>query len=89
MDEFLLISFDSTSDAMVGELKVKGENIRARLVPLLPQIDAGCGLALRTDLSNHKKVYGIFENMGLSFKQMYILTYENLRKPRLRTYDLS
>lgn len=87
--EYILYTFESTADAMFAEMAVEKGNVKARLVPLLPEIDAGCGLALRFDKTFYKKVEDIFQKESLSYHERYILLYqENKRKPKVLDYDL-
>lgn len=87
--EYVIYTFASTSDAMLSEMAVERENIKARLVPLLPEIDAGCGLALRFEKKFYMEVERIFKNQNLNYEEKYILVYEeNERKPKVLDYDL-
>lgn len=87
--EYVLYTFESTSHAMEAEIALDKENLKARLVPLLPEIDAGCGLALRFEKSLYKKVENIFNEKNLSYQERYILLYKNNeRRPKVLTYDL-
>ena len=83
--EYVIYTFKSSNLAYLALSKVESENIRARLVPLLPEIDAGCGLCLR-----YEKVKEIFSKNKLDFEEKYLLIYkENKRKPEVKAYDLS
>ncbi|MGO3017526.1 MAG: DUF3343 domain-containing protein [Anaerococcus sp.] len=87
--EYVIYTFDSTSDSMLSEMAMEKESIRARLVPLLPEIDAGCGLALRFEKKFYKEVEKVFEIHKLNYKDRYILLYEKKeRKPKILDYDL-
>lgn len=68
---------------------IKENKIPARLVPLLPEIDAGCGLALRSEKKFYKEVENIFKSNNLSYEDRYILVYEDkIRKAKVKKYDL-
>lgn len=68
---------------------IKENKIPARLVPLLPEIDAGCGLALRSEKKFYKEVENIFKSNNLSYEDRYILVYEDkIRKVKVKKYDL-
>ena len=54
--EYVIYTFKSSNLAYLALSKVESENIRARLVPLLPEIDAGCGLCLRYEKKFDEKV---------------------------------
>lgn len=88
--EYVIYTFHSSSQAMQSEMILEDRNIKARLVPLLPEIDAGCGLALRFDISFYKEVEEIFKEKNFEYQDRYILKYaKNKRKPVVKNYDLS
>ena len=88
--EYVIYTFKSSNLAYLALSKVENENIRARLVPLLPEIDAGCGLCLRYEKNFDEKVREIFSKYKLDFEEKYLLIYkENKRKPEVKAYDLS
>lgn len=88
--EYVIYTFKSSNLAYLALSKVESENIRARLVPLLPEIDAGCGLCLRYEKNFDEKVKEIFSKYRLDFEEKYLLIYkENKRKPEVKAYDLS
>lgn len=88
--EYVIYTFKSSNLAYLALSKVESENIRARLVPLLPEIDAGCGLCLRYKKKFDEKVKEIFSKYKLDFEEKFVLIYkENDRKPEVKAYDLS
>lgn len=88
--EYVIYTFKSSNLAYLALSKVESENIRARLVPLLPEIDAGCGLCLRYEKKFDEKVKEIFSKYKLDFEEKFVLIYkENDRKPKVKAYDLS
>ncbi|MDU6546161.1 DUF3343 domain-containing protein [Anaerococcus vaginalis] len=88
--EYVIYTFKSSNLAYLALSKVESENIRARLVPLLPEIDAGCGLCLRYEKNFDERVKEIFSKYKLDFEEKYLLIYkENERKPEVKAYDLS
>lgn len=88
--DYVLYTFQSSSQAMKSEMLLEEKNIKCRLVPLLPEIDAGCGLALRFSIDFYKEVEELFEQNNFSYQERYILTYtENNKKPEVKKYDLS
>ncbi|MFR4763818.1 MAG: DUF3343 domain-containing protein [Anaerococcus obesiensis] len=88
--EYVIYTFKSSNLAYLALSKVESENIRARLVPLLPEIDAGCGLCLRYEKNFDEKVREIFSKYKLDFEEKFVLIYkENDRKPEVKAYDLS
>ena len=54
--EQLVVSFQTTEDALKTEEICRAAGIPGRLIPLLPEINASCGLAWRTDLENQERI---------------------------------
>lgn len=86
--DFIIYTFKSSNMAYLALSIVEENSIRARLVPLLPEIDAGCGLCLRFEEENKKKVEDIINESSLVYENRYRLHY-NDRKPEVLAYDLS
>lgn len=62
---FLIAAFASSHQAIKAETLAVRQGIPARLVPLQPEISAGCGLALRTSLDQHGALQALFAEAGL------------------------
>lgn len=60
---FIVIAFASTTQAMAMEKMCNDKGIKGRLIPLPPQIDAGCGLAWRMEMEE----YALYRDKILSF----------------------
>lgn len=87
---YIIYTFRSSAQAMKSELLLESQGLKARLVPLLPEIDAGCGLVLRFPFENAKEVENIFNLNNFEYQERYILLYEDdKRKPVVKKYDLS
>lgn len=84
--DYIIYTFKSSNMAFLALDKVENENIIARLVPLLPEIDAGCGLCLRFEKKYDKRVEDLFSSSSLSFEKKFGLFYEG-RKAKV--YDIS
>lgn len=46
---FIIVAFESTHDAIKSETLTGRESIASRLIPIPPEVSAGCGLALRIE----------------------------------------
>lgn len=68
--DFILFSFASTDEATLALDRVQGLE-QARLIPLPPEIDAGCGFALRILPNDFDRVLALLENKG--FESTYTL----------------
>lgn len=64
---FLLFSFKTSDDASLALDKVKTLE-KARLLPLPPEIDAGCGFVLRI----------LYEDLDLALDLMKDIPYEDI-----------
>ena len=69
--EYVIYTFKSSNLAYLALSKVESENIRARLVPLLPEIDAGCGLCLRYEKKFDEKAKEIFPKIWRIARKYY------------------
>lgn len=49
MEKYIIFAFDSTHAAILSEKVLKENNLNGRLIPLPPEVSAGCGLSLRID----------------------------------------
>lgn len=88
--DYVIYTFHSSSQAMQSEMLMESNNIKCRLVPLLPEIDAGCGLALRFSIDYYKEVEKIFLDNNFNYQDRYLLSYpQDSRKPVVKKYDLS
>ncbi len=77
--EFIIVSFESTHDAIKAETITGRAGISARLIPTPPEVSAGCGLALRAqpeDLSRVRELLNEEEVTG----QFYSLVREGIRR---------
>lgn len=64
--EFLIVTFESSHDAMKAETVLNREAISVRLIPVPPEVSAGCGLALRSELVQEKKVREILQKEAIT-----------------------
>lgn len=78
MIEYYLFSFKSTGDATKALAKVNGKLKSARLIPLPPEISAGCGNSLRVgldDLDKTLEILGKDDYVGI-----YTLSHEGRKR---------
>ena len=64
--EFLIVAFGSSHDAMKAETVLSKESLSVRLIPLPPEVSAGCGLALRSGLDQENKVREILQREAIT-----------------------
>ena len=69
----LIITFNSTTDAMRFEKYCKQNEIEGRLIPLPRIISASCGMCFRTSPENKDRIEGDIDKAGLSVAGVYQL----------------
>ena len=80
--EYFIISFPSTHHAIAGEKvaemasKAKG----LRLVPIPPDVSAGCGLALNVPSSELTDVLQAFRENNIGYQDIFEVLYADNRK---------
>lgn len=62
---FIILAFGSTHDAIKSETITGREGVASRLIPIPPEVSAGCGLALRILPEDEKKVRRILMDAGV------------------------
>jgi len=85
LEKYSVISFKSTHDAIKGETLIKREGTEGRLIPLPPEVSAGCGLALRLDPKDLEAVTSLFDAEGVKYDGIYGLTREDGKRKVTRT----
>lgn len=79
---FLVFSFSSTKYAIASEAAVS--KIEARLIPIPPEISAGCGLALRANIDDKEKILKLLQNANIEYEGMYILNIKDKKRTALK-----
>lgn len=69
--EYGLVAFDSTHEAIRTEVLVKEKQFHARLIGTPGQISAGCGLSLRYDLSDTDRLEQVLSDDQVSYQGIY------------------
>lgn len=76
MEKFLIVSFNSTHDAIKSESVMAKAELKARLIPTPPEISAGCGLSLRAEEKDKDCVVELLKG-NVTPDGLYIMTREN------------
>ncbi|OON92944.1 MAG: hypothetical protein ATN31_07505 [Candidatus Epulonipiscioides saccharophilum] len=71
MINYTIISFRTTTDAIIFESVAKNNNLDGRLIPLPRSISAMCGLCWREPTSNLIAVKNLIEEFDLSYDTIY------------------
>lgn len=69
----IVISFDTTTDAMMMEDFAKAGNFAGRLIPIPNEISAGCGLAFEAEMTDINQIKKILEDNMVAFDKIYDL----------------
>lgn len=69
----LVITFDTTQEALCMEKFCIKNQIPGRLIPVPGEITAGCGLAWKTVPEEERKIEKDMEKQGVKWASMYIL----------------
>lgn len=76
MEKFLIVSFNSTHDAIKSESITSKAELKARLIPTPPEISAGCGLSLRAEERDKDRVVELLRD-NVNPDGLYIMIREN------------
>lgn len=67
----ILVSFNSTTDALAFEKLCKVNEIDGRMIPLPKKISAGCGIAWISPIEIKDKVKTIIKENNFKYEQMF------------------
>ncbi|MGL5049872.1 MAG: DUF3343 domain-containing protein [Fusobacteriaceae bacterium] len=69
IEDFLLLSANSTHVVMKCDGILKDAGIACRVIPLPSEVSASCGLSIKTELESLEKIRNILEmeNLNLDF----------------------
>ncbi len=85
-ETFAVFSFSSSHYAIAAEAATKAKE-EARLIPLPPEISAGCGLVLRVGEKSVRNTAKLLRQAEIPYEEIYKLTVEN-KKRSAEKYDL-
>lgn len=69
----IVITFDTTTDAMMMESFAKENKLSGKLIPLPNEISAGCGLAFKIETEDLEKVTKTLEENSISYEKIHKL----------------
>jgi hypothetical protein len=75
MQDYLIITFATTTAALLAERTCKAHGMPGRLIPLPKAIDAGCGMAWAAPPAQEQALREFFAQQRLAFAQMVHLTF--------------
>lgn len=71
----LMVVFPTTTDAMHMQQAATMHSLPGRMVPLPGTIEAGCGLAWRTDLTQKERLMTLTRELGIYTQGFYELEW--------------
>lgn len=77
IDNFYVISFNSTHHAIKAEKLLKEHNLNIRMMPTPREITASCGLSIRFEVVDLEEVEDIIKNEDLAIKGKYEIKRED------------
>ena len=69
----IVITFDTTTDAMMMEAFAKENKFDGKIIPLPNEISAGCGLAFKIETEDLEKVKKTLEENSISYEKIHKL----------------
>lgn len=76
---YMLFSFENQAQATKAYDRVKAYE-KARLIPLPPEIDKGCGLSLRIREEDFKEIFEIFKEENIEYAQVFKFYHEDFKR---------
>lgn len=80
MEEFLIITFESTNFAMQTESVFKSLEIKNQIIPTPREITLSCGLSIRTPFENYDKVVDLIDNNKIRNKSLFRMKGSGINK---------
>jgi hypothetical protein len=74
MEEFIIITFESTNFAMQTESYLKSNGIKQQIIPTPREITLSCGLSIRTPIENRHTILETVRENKIRIKKMYKLS---------------
>lgn len=71
----LIISFNTTNDALFCDSLCMNNSIKGRLIPVPREISAGCGHAYMTEPENKESILKLFEDNDIMYEEIRIMLY--------------
>lgn len=70
-----IVSFDSTTDAMMMHMTASRTGLPGRIIPLPRQIAAGCGMAWAAPASAEDQILGALAEYNIPFGKTAVMEY--------------
>lgn len=73
IEEYYIIAFNSTNQAILSEKLLIDKNIDVKIIPLPADITASCGLSLKIEISELKKVSNLLTQNNIVFDIYFVI----------------
>lgn len=80
MEEFLIVTFESTNFAMQTESVFKILEIRNQIIPTPREITLSCGLSIRTPFENLGKIVDLIDQEKIRNKSLFKMRGSGVNK---------
>lgn len=80
MEEFLIVTFESTNFAMQTEAALKAFEIKNQIIPTPREITLSCGLSIRTPFENYDKIIDLIDNKKIRNKSLFKMKGSGINK---------
>lgn len=81
-----IIVFPSSQAAAQAEIKLSEQELECRLIPLPPQISAGCGLVLQFSLQDSERIEAALEKRHLVYEGIYEVKVGKNRQKSIKSW---
>ena len=69
----LVITFNTTTQAMAVEKYCQQQGLPGRIIPVPREITAGCGLSWKAAPEDKEQLAATLESSGLGYEEMYVI----------------
>ena len=84
IEEFGVVTFESTHHAINGEKIFKEYDIVFKTIPTPREISLSCGLSIRFSLDDIDRVIDLYSNNTLAIKGVYSFTNEDMVRKMIK-----
>ncbi|WP_018248841.1 DUF3343 domain-containing protein [Orenia marismortui] len=79
IEEYNLLVFNSTHHSLQAEKFLKANGYKIMMIPILPEISADCGMAIKTEVKD-VEITSLLEDNKIEFAAFYHVLKEGLEK---------
>lgn len=79
MNEYIIITFESTNFAIQAEATLKGLGLSIQIIPTPREITLSCGISILTSIENLQKVDELVESNKIRIKEVYLYKKEEVK----------